>query len=76
MNCSSRFLRIHFSSEPFLPLHSRTGLPVSSTMADEHDFFTGRVLTFLDGPLTGVSFRIVRSVAVISVPTQICNTRS
>ncbi|MEZ6151533.1 MAG: hypothetical protein R3C09_15565 [Pirellulaceae bacterium] len=63
---ASRFLRIPLSSDPFLPLHSRTGLPVSSTMADEHDFFTGRVLTFLDGPLTGVSFRIVRSVAVIS----------
>ncbi|MCC7336125.1 MAG: hypothetical protein IT422_13575 [Pirellulaceae bacterium] len=37
----------------------------------DHDAFTGRVLTFLQGPLSGISFRIVRSVADIPAPDDI-----
>lgn len=61
---AGRFLRIPLTDQAFTPL--RGGISVSSQMAAEHDDFTGRVLTFLNGPLSGISFRIVRSVAAIS----------
>ena len=61
---AGRFLRIPLSDQLFTPL--RGGIDITSQMASEHDAFTGRVLSFLNGPLAGVSFRIVRSVAAMT----------
>ena len=64
---SNRFLYIPLT---FTPFASSRGVNVNTQMAPEDDAFTGRVLTFLDGPLKNISFRIVRSVAVVaSAPT-------
>lgn len=61
---AGRFLRVPLSDQSFTPL--RGGINITSQMASEHDAFTGRVLSFLNGPLAGISFRIVRSVATLT----------
>lgn len=55
----SRFLRI--------PLDRTLGVN-GITPPDEHDVLTGRVLTFMQGPLRNISFRIVRSLGLTSNP--------
>ncbi len=54
---ANRFLRI--------PLDTTLGVN-GIAPPDDDDVLTGRVLTFLQGPLSNISFRIVRSLGVVS----------
>ncbi len=62
-----RFLRIPLFLGAFAPV--RGGANIVSTVPAGHDLLTGHVLTFLEGPLTGISFRIVRSLGALSTGT-------
>jgi hypothetical protein len=55
---ASRFLRI--------PLDTTLGVS-GIAVPDDTDLLTGRVLTFQQGPLRNISFRIVRSLGVTSI---------
>ncbi len=58
---AGRFLRIPlYEGNDIAPM--RGGSVVQSFIPNEDDALTGRVLSFLEGPLEGESFRIVRSI--------------